>query len=99
MIKLTRILAPIDDTPFDEICSFETENYIGVFVDFVDSSLKDGQPGFIVMPKCDSEFSMDLINFVDTLEKLDERVYSVTEERIIAVSTSRCLDIKINEDY
>lgn len=96
MIKLTRILAPVDDTPFDEICSFETENYIGVFVD---SSPKDGQPGFIVMPKCDSEFSIDLISFVNTLEKLDERVYSVTEERIIAVSTIRCLDIKINEDY
>lgn len=96
MIELKRILAPVDDTPFDEICSFETKNYIGVFVDILP---EDGRPGFVIMPKSDSEFSMDLISFVNTLEKLDERVYSVTEEHITAVSTSRCLDIKINEDY
>ena len=105
MIELKRILAPVDDTPFDEICSFETANYIGIFVDnFPD----DWQPGFVILPKGDSEFSLDFVKFVSNLERLDdianlERlddiVFEKTAEHINGVSTSRCLEIKINEDY
>lgn len=96
MIELKRILAPVDDTPFDEICSFETANYIGVFVDnFPD----DWQPGFVILPKGDSEFSLDFVKFVSNLERLDEIVFEKTAEHINGISTSRCLEIKINEDY
>lgn len=96
MIKLKRTLAPVDDTPFDEICSFETENYIGVFVDQfpIASTI-----GYAIMPKSDSEFSLAFVDEANTLEQLDEIVFRKVEEHIIAVSTSRCLNIKIDEDY
>lgn len=96
MIKLKRILAPVDDTPFDEICSFETENYIGIFVDPFPIAFTSG---YVIMPKSDSEFSFAFVDEANTLEQLDEIVLRKVDEHITAVSTSRCLDIKINEDY
>lgn len=94
MIKLKRIIAPVDDTPFDEICSFETNNYIGVFVDCLPKVL---EPGFVVMPKNDGEFSIDFITIPETLEQLDNTLYYKVKEHIACVSTSRELDIKIIE--
>ena len=100
MIELKRILAPVDDTPFDEICSFETENCIGIFIDiFPDTFPATFTSGYVIMPKSNSEFSFDFVDEVNTLEQLDEIVFRKVEEHITAVSTSRCLDIKINEDY
>lgn len=96
MIKLTRILAPVDDTPFDEICSFETENYIGVFVDTFPVEFTSG---YVIMPKGEYEFFFAFISEANTLEQLDEIVYRKVDEHIIAVSTSRCLEVRINEDY
>lgn len=96
MIKLMRILAPVDDTPFSEICSFETENYIGVFVDTFPTAFTSG---YVIMPKSDSEFSFAFVNETTTLEQLDEIVFRKVEEHITAVSTSRCLDIKINVSF
>lgn len=96
MIELKRILAPVDDTPFDEICSFETENYIGIFVDTSPATFTSG---YVIMPKSDSEFSFAFVDEANTLEQLDEIVFRKVDEHITAVSTSRCLDIKINEDY
>lgn len=96
MIELMRILAPADGTPFDEICSFETENYIGIFVGTFPATFTSG---YVIMPKSDIEFSFAFVDEANTLEQLDEVVFRKVEEHIITVSTSRCLDIKINEDY
>ena len=96
MIKLKRILAPVDDTLFDEICSFETENYIGVFVDPFPVAYTSG---YVIMPKSDIGFSLAYADNANTLEQLDEIVFSKVDEHIIAVSTSQSLEIKINEDY
>lgn len=51
------------------------------------------------MPKSDSEFSFAFVNETTTLEQLDEIVFRKVEEHITAVSTSRCLDIKINVSF
>jgi len=94
MIQLKRVIAPIDDTPFDEICSFETENYIGMFVD---NFPKYHISGFILMPKDDIEFEIIFIETPNDLEKLDVIVYGKVDEHIESVSTSRHLEIKIVE--
>lgn len=94
MIELKRVIAPIDDTPFDEICSFETENYIGMYVD---DFPKYHISGFILMPKDDIEFGIIFIEIPNDLEKLDTIVYGKVEEHIESVSTSRRLEVKIIE--
>ena len=96
MIELKRILAPVDNTPFDEICSFETENYIGVFVGTFPTTFTSG---YVLMPKGDIEFSFAFVDEANALEQLDEIVFRKVDEHITAVSTSRSIDIKINEDY
>ena len=96
MIQLKRVLAPIDGTPFDEICSFETANYIGIYIDFFPEI---HESGFVVMPRDDIEFSIVFIKTPNNLEELDNIVYDKVDEHIDFVSTSRCLEIKINEDY
>jgi len=89
MIALKRILAPVDDTKFNDICSFETENYIGIWVD---------QDGFILLTKEDIEFQYKIIGSVDSLEELDDKVYEYCEEHIDSVSTSRHISVNIIED-
>ena len=91
MIELKRVIAPIDDTPFDEICSFETDNYIGMFVDYNEK--------FLIMPKGGLVFDITFANNTNTLAELDEEVYNRIDEHIKAVSTSRCLETRINEEY
>lgn len=97
MIELKRVIAPVDDTPFDEICSFETENYIGIFVDYINILDSFATPKFLIMPKNTIEFNIEFIEIPDSLEKLDYEVYNKTDEHIIGVSTSRSLEIKIDE--
>ena len=96
MIELKRTLAPVDGTPFDEICSFETDNYIGIYVGNFPEVYESG---YIVMPKSDIEYSIDFIKTPTNLEELDGIVYDNVDEHINCVSTSRCLEIKINEGY
>ena len=96
MIELRRVLAPVDDTPFDEICSFETENYIGIYVGNFPEVY---EAGYIIMPKNDIEYTIDFIKEPNNLEQLDSIVYDKVDEHIDCVSTSRCLEIKICEGY
>ena len=97
MIELKRVIAPADGTPFDEICSFETQSYIGIFVDYISILDSFATPKFLIMPKGDCEFSIEFVESPDNLEKLDNFVYDKTDEHIIGVSTSRSLEIKIDE--
>lgn len=87
MINLKRVLAPVDDIQFEEICSFETENYIGIFI--------DPQGEFVILPK-NEEFMIASIGLPQTLQEMDEATYQETGERIIGVSTSRVLEVKID---
>lgn len=94
MIALKKVIAPVDDTPFDEICSFETENYIGIYVE---ESPVDHGPCFAIMPKMDGEFSLECIPMPESLAKLDEIVYKNVLENIQSVSTSRSINVEIDE--
>ena len=95
MIELRHVLAPVDGTPFDEICSFETANYIGIYTDFFPVG---SISGFVVMPRNDIEFSIIFIQAPNNLEELDSTVYDEVDEHIESVSTSRCLNIRIVEE-
>ena len=99
MIELKRTLAPVDNTPFNEINSFETDNYIGIYVGNFPETPNTHESGYIVMPKSDIEYSIDFIKTPNNLEELDSIVYDKVDEHINCVSTSRCLEIKICEDY
>lgn len=94
MIALKKVIAPVDDTPFDEICSFETPNYIGVYVE---ESPVNHRPCFVLMPIMDGEFSLECIPMPESLAELDEIVYKKVRENIQSVSTSRSLTVVIDE--
>ena len=79
MIQVKRTLTAVDGTSFHEICSFETNNYIGIYVDIIPNC---NYSGYIILPKND----------------LDATVFYKTEEHITSVSTSRCLNIRVDED-
>jgi hypothetical protein len=89
MIVLKRVLAPVDDTSFCDICSFETESYIGIYTD---------SKGFILMTKDDKEFQLVVLGSAKSLEELDEMCYNKGEEHIDSVSTSRHISVNIVED-
>ena len=93
MIELKRVIAPVDDTPFDEICSFETDDFIGVFIEY------KGTEKFALMPKDVYEFCIDFIDMPKSLEELDCKVYDLICEHINCVSTSRHIEFNIIEDY
>lgn len=91
MIKVKRILAPVNDMSFEEVNSFMTNNYIGVFTHY------NGEEGFVIFPLDDNEFEMSFIGLPKTLEELDEKTFAEVEEHINTVSDSRHLDISIFE--
>lgn len=97
MIQVKQTLAIVDGTSFHEICSFETNNYIGIYVDTIPNC---NYSGYIILPKNDLVFSIDYIEEIEDedLEHLDATVFYKTEEHITSVSTSRCLDIRVDED-
>lgn len=78
MIQLKRVLAPIDGTSFDDIRSFTTEEFYGLY-DY-------GCNQWIIFAKADSEFSSEHLGSPDTLEELDEKVHEATGEHILSVS-------------
>lgn len=91
MIEVKRVIAAADGTPFENINSFITENYVGVFTHH------EGEDVFAVFPK-DGGFEMSLVPFPDCLQELDEKIFDLVEEHIEKVSTSNNLEIKIWEN-
>lgn len=90
MIQLRRVLAPIDGTSFDDIRSFTTEEYYGLY-DF-------GCNQWIIFAKSDSEFSSERLGSPDTLEELDEKVYEATAEHILSVSEDQHYNFVLVDD-
>lgn len=93
MVGVKRVISAADGTPYDEINSFTSENYVGVFSQY------GGKDVFVVFPLDGSEFEFSLIQAPDTLDELDQELYNLVEEHIEKVSTSNKLEISIYEDY
>lgn len=91
MIEVKRVIAAADGTAFQDINSFTTENYIGIFTQHADKDV------FAVFPR-DGEFEMLLISCPDSLQALDDQLFDLLEEHIEKVSTSSNIEIKISEN-
>lgn len=78
MIKLIRTLAPENGMNFEDVLSFETENYIGLWSHTNDT--------FILFARSDDGFNPVNLGVYDSLDELDESVYEECSEHIIAVS-------------
>ena len=91
MIKVTRILAPENGMPTNEINSFETENYYGIWDHNLDR--------FALIKKKEIEYSSEHLSksYYDNLQEIDDEVYELIEERIIGVSDSSSFRFIIDE--
>lgn len=91
MIKLIRVLAAEDGTDFDNICSFTTENYVGVWW--------HEEERFVLIPKHDIEFHGKMLPVCCTLHELDIAVFEYCEEHIEDVSTSSAYSFALEESH
>lgn len=89
MIKLTRVLAPEDGTEYENINSFATEGYIGIW--------NGDLAKFVLIAKRDGAFCPATLPFCGSLDELDEAVYKECGERIREVSESGGYEIRIAE--
>lgn len=80
MVKLIRTLAPEDGMKFEDIVSFETKNYVGIWNHTGDS--------FVLFAKYDCQLDIMRLFDCESLDELDDQVYKLIGERIIGVSDS-----------
>lgn len=78
MEKVIRALKTENDMHFDEILSFTTENYIGIW--------SGAHNKFALIHRSDCEFDLVFIGNPRDLQALDDAVYDEVEEHIIKVS-------------
>lgn len=91
MVGLVRTLAPANGMNFDDICSFTTEHYVGIWNHCEDA--------FAIMAKDDCEFNLEhLPSYIETLDALDDIVYNKVEEHIISVSDNSNYTFKLEDD-
>ena len=90
MQKVIRKLTPENNMDFENICSFETDSYIGI--------RDHANDRYIMMAKSDCEFWLHPVVQCADLENLDNKVYDLVEEHIIGVSESSNYTFRIDED-
>ena len=90
MQKVIRKLVPENNMDFEDICSFETESYIGIW----DQKSED----YVVIAKSDCEFWLYPLPPCSDLEELDNKVYDLVEEHIIGVSECLRYTFRIDEE-
>lgn len=78
MSKVKRMLAPVQDINYDEICAFMTATWVGLY-DYA-------RDEWVVFPKQDSQFETMYLGCPDTLDELDDKVFTEVDEHIEAVS-------------
>lgn len=90
MHKVIRKLTPENNIDFENICSFETDSYIGIWDQANDT--------YAIMKKSDFEFWLHQLPECTDLEDLDNKVYGLTNEHIIGVSEFSNYTFRIDED-
>lgn len=80
MIKLKRVLAPVNGVDFNDICSFTTETCIGIY--------DHGREEWLLIEREAAQFDSCYLGCPGTLEELDDAVYAIIGEHIEGVSTS-----------
>ena len=87
MIKLTRILAPANGADFEDICSFSTKNYVGIWDHEANA--------FALFAKSDYEFHCMALPYCESMDELDDAVYAKCDEHIEEVSESSSYEFRI----
>lgn len=90
MISLIRTLTPANGLEFEEICSFETDGFVGIWNHVSDR--------FVLVARGSSEFNLMTLPACENLDQLDREVYNLIEEHIIGVSDSSTYNIMIEEE-
>lgn len=78
MIGVINTIAPKNGMDFEDVLSFETEDYIGMWSHTNDT--------FILFARSDAYFNPVDLGRCDTLGELDEAVFEECHEHIIGVS-------------
>ena len=78
MIRLVRALALENGADFEEVCSFVTDDYIGIY--------DHNSNRFVMMAKSDCELNLTILPNCNSLDELDDAVYEECQEHIIGVS-------------
>ena len=89
-MKLKRMLAPENGADFENIVSFATESYIGIW--------DHCSNGFLLIAKEDIEFSCEELGNFDTLDELDDAVYIACDEHIQEVFESSAYKITLIDE-
>ena len=90
MVKIIRTLTPENGMKFHAICSFETENHIGIY--------NYAEDRFVIMNQSDYGLHLITLPACATLDELDNAVYKVCDEHIIGVSESSTYEFVIKEE-
>ena len=90
MVKLIRTLAPENGMHFEEICSFRTMNYIGIW--------NHAEDKFALVEKSGVQFDLVHLPICENLDELDSSVYEVCAEHIISVSDRSAFEIALTEE-
>ena len=88
MAKIITTIAVENGMDFDEICSFETENYVGIWCHAHDK--------FMLATKSDMEFYSIFLNTSKDLKELDDEVYKEINEHIMEVYDTSDYDFILN---
>ena len=89
MIKLIRTLSPENGMNFEDIMSFQTTNYVGIW--------NHESESFVLMAEQDNYFCVFELHNCNNLDELDNEVYKMCEEHIIGVSSESNYRILLNE--
>ena len=77
MAKIITTIAAEDGMNFDEILSFKTENYIGLYNAYENE--------YMLLEKSSFEFSPCIVTNCDNLRELDDKVFNICDEHITEV--------------
>lgn len=90
MAKVITTIAAEDGMDFYDICSFKTNNYVGIWNETDDT--------FTLIRKSYGTFAPAYLNHCDSLKELDDMVYDNCKEHIEEVFEDGCYTILLSED-
>ena len=90
MVGLIRSLKPENEMSFEDICSFETNSYIGIWDHDYDE--------WILVPKEDEHFDSSRLCSVNDLDELDKEVHLTCGEHIEGVSKYNAYKLILTKD-
>ena len=89
MIELVHTIAPKEPLDVIDVCSFLTENYVGLW------DCDNNQ--YVLMPKEGGTFYQSFILECKTYDELDQEVFEKIKEHVLFVSAKSNFSVTLNE--